>query len=472
MIEISKEQGTVYAKARNARDARFDGVFFIGVKTTGIYCRPICPANSPLEKNVEYYASAVAAAESGFRPCLRCRPDSAPQSSAWLGTDTSFHRALKLINQGALQEQSVEHLASRLGMSDRYLRELFQQKLGASPKKYAIYQQCLFAKQLLHESSLSITDVAFASGFQSVRRFNDAIKQQIGLSPRDIRKSDRPAVSGIEVNMSYRPPYAWKNLMGFLQARVIPGLEWGDGQQYARTIDYQDTKGRSKGYFTLSVQPEKNRFKLAIYLDNYLQLNSITQRIRQLFDVDAPIDQIDQQLCKQLGGLIDYQYGLRMPGIWNYFESGVRAILGQQVSVGAARNLVISITEQLGEPIEFAGTPAARLFPTPAAVADSSLDFFRMPQARKDTIHRLAEYFLSCDESGDDVEDLDAWLDIKGIGPWTVNYVKMRAAKDPDIWLAGDAGLKNALKAIDRSLDLDSMRPWRSYLTMQLWNQL
>lgn len=472
MLKISEQQGAVFSKARKARDARFDGVFFIGVKTTGIYCRPICPANSPLEKNVNYYASAIAAANSGFRPCLRCRPDSAPQSSAWLGTDTSFHRALELINQGALQDNSVTHLAGRLGMSDRYLRDLFQKKLGTSPKKYAVYQQCLFAKQLLHESNLPITEVAFASGFQSVRRFNEAIKQQIGLSPRDIRKSDTPIAGGIDVTMAYRPPYAWRNLLDFLQARVIPGLEWGDNNQYARTIDYCDAKGRSKGYFTLTAQPDKNAFQVAIHLDNYKQLNAITQRIRTLFDVDAPIDRVDNQLRNEVGNLIRYTDGLRVPGIWNHFEAGVRAILGQQVSVAAARNLVIKITEELGESAEFADTPATRFFPKPEAVAKSNLDFFKMPQARKDTVHRLANHFVAIEDSGDDVDDTDAWLDIKGIGPWTVNYVKMRANKDPDIWLAGDAGLKNALKAAPTLPDLERTRPWRSYLTMQLWNQL
>jgi len=476
MLETPKLK-YVYANARKARDARFDGVFFVGVKTTGIYCRPICPANSPLERNVEYYPSAITAAESGFRPCLRCRPESAPQSSAWLGTDTSFHRALELIQQGALQNGSVQHLAARLGMSDRYLRALFQTKLGTSPKKLAIYQQCLFAKQLLHDSSLSITDVAFAAGFKSVRRFNEAIKQQIGLSPRDIRTSAKPSASGIEIDLSYRPPYAWQSLLSFLHTRQIPGLEWGDGEHYARTIEYQGTQGRCKGYFSLTPQPDRNRFKLSIYLDDYSQLNPVTQRIRRLFDVDAPIERIDQQLQLALANAIDYQPGLRVPGIWNSFEAGVRAILGQQVSVAAARNLVISLTDQLGEPIEFATTPASRLFPTPAAVANSSLDFFRMPQARKDTIHRLAEHFLTLSENNSGIaakseDDIDAWLAIKGIGPWTINYVKMRAAKDPDVWLAGDAGLKNALKTLSKSPDIELMRPWRSYLTMQLWNQL
>lgn len=461
---------TRYANARKARDARFDGMFFIGVLTTGIYCRPICPANSPLEKNVAYYDTAVAAAQAGFRPCLRCRPDSAPQSCAWLGTDTSFQRAVNLINEGALQHGTITQLAGRLGISDRYLRELFQQKLGTSPKKYAIYQQCLFAKQLLHESDLPITDIAFAAGFSSVRRFNEAMKEQIGLAPRDIRKSEPGVAGGITLKVYYRPPYAWQNLFGFLQSRVIDGLEWATETSYSRTISYANIESGavSQGYFTISVEPDSHRFDLSLHLNDYCSLHPITQRIRTLFDVDAPIDRIDQQLKRELGGALDYQEGLRVPGIWSNFEAGIRAILGQQVSVAAAKNLVETFVRELGQPIAFAGTPARYVFPEPSAVLDSDLSFFKMPQSRKDTVRRLAEHFVQ----SSDPDNIDQWQQIKGIGPWTVNYVKMRASKDPDIWLAGDAGLNNALKLVGDELNLEAMRPWQSYLTLQLWNQL
>ena len=480
-----------YERASRARDARFDGVFFTAVKTTGIYCRSICPANQPLEKNVEYHESAVSAAQAGFRPCLRCRPDSAPESSAWLGTETTFQRALSLIQQGALQQGSLVTLADRLGVSDRYIRDLFQKNLGTSPIKYSVYQQCLFAKQLLHESDLSITEIAYASGFNSVRRFNEAIKQQLGLAPRQIRKSDKRSHGGISLKLYYRPPYAWQPLMTFLQSRVIPGLEWTEGDTYGRTFTYQG----AVGYFTITAVPDKHRFDLFINVNNTQCLSQIVQRIRLMFDVDAPIERIDDALKTQVGSLINYQPGLRVPGIWNSFEAGMRAILGQQISVVAARNLVIAMVENLGQKVEFANTPAQFLFPEPAAVVDHSLDFFRMPQSRKDTIRRLADYFLENDAAVDTrqenrsarsskasrlqradnlerADNIDAWLDIKGIGPWTVNYVKMRASKDPDIWLVGDAGLKNALKGLDQTPDLEKTKPWRSYLTLQMWNQL
>ena len=453
-----------YFQARKARDARFDGLFFVAVKSTGIYCRPICPATAPLEKNVEYHESAFSAAQSGYRPCLRCRPDSAPQSCAWLGSETSFQRALGLIQQGVLSDHSVEVLAQRLGISGRYLRELFQVNLGTSPKKYAIYQQCLFAKQLLHQSRLKISDIAFASGFNSVRRFNEAMQEQLKLTPRDIRKGDKGQLGGLTLTLSYRPPFAWSHMLNFLERRVIPNLEWCDGVSYGRTIQYEQTKG----YFTIKARPDQSCFNVDLHLDNYTHLKQIVSGLRALFDVDAPIAEIDRHLESQVGDVIDYLPGLRVPGIWGEFEAGVRAILGQQVSVAAARNLVIAFVENLGERMPIAQAKSVKLFPTPAAVVDHPLDFFRMPQARKDTLRRLAEHFLTHDQP----KEIDAWLDLKGIGPWTVNYVKLRATKDPDIWLAGDAGLKNALKVLGHEPDLNASRPWRSYLTMQIWNQL
>ena len=456
-------------RARRARDARFDGMFFTAVRSTGIYCRPICPASPPLEKNVEYHDTAISAAQAGFRPCLRCRPDSAPQSCAWRGSQTSFQRALELIQQGALQDGSVDALATRLGISDRYLRELFENNLGTSPKKYAIYQQCLFAKQLLHESSLPITQIAYASGFNSVRRFNEAMQQQLSLSPRQIRKSDNAVASNLKLKLYYRPPFAWSHCHNFLTTRLIPGLEWTTADSYSRTIRYSDKKnGITRGYFSIRNKPRHNYLELSVHLDDYRSLNPITQRIRALFDVDAPIDRIDEQLVAALGSSFAYLPGLRVPGIWNSFEAGVRAILGQQVTVGQAKSLVTSMVEYLGDDIQFDRQPARKLFPEPDRICNHSLDFLRMPQSRKDTLRQLAEYF----QTVDDPDNIDDWLTIKGIGPWTVNYVKIRAAKDPDVWLAGDSGINNALQKLASAPDRENTKPWRSYLTFQLWNQL
>lgn len=462
-MQIQQDTKT-FQRARKSRDARFDGLFFIAVKTTGIYCRPICPANSPLEKNVEYHDSAVSAAQAGFRPCLRCRPDSAPQSSAWLGTQTSFQRALLLINQGALQEGPLSHLAERLGISDRYLRNLFQQNLGTSPKKYAVYQQCLFAKQLLHESKLPITDVAFAAGFNSVRRFNEAMQQQIGLSPRQVRNSEEVVSSALQLKLHYRPPYAWQHTLDFLSHRLIPGLEWVVDDKYFRTIEYLGTRG----YFSIENQVEANCLRLTLELDDFKKLNPIAQKVRSIFDVDAPIGVIDSHINGSFPSTFNYLAGLRIPGIWSTFEAGVRAILGQQVSVAQAMNLVTLFVSELGEEVHFDNLGTKRFFPHPGSVVDHDLAFFKMPQSRKDTLRRLAEHYLI----SEDPDDVDRWLDIKGIGPWTVNYVKIRAAKNPDVWLAGDAGVNNALKLLPMPLDTEVFKPWRSYLTFHLWNQL
>ena len=462
--QISEVDRVSYQRARLARDARFDGQFFTAVKTTGIYCRSICPASPPLEKNVDYYLSAIAAAQAGFRPCLRCRPDSAPHSNAWLGSQTTFQRALMLLAQAEPENNSISKLACRLGISDRYLRELFTTHIGVSPKKYLIYQQCLFAKQLLHETALPVTQIAFAAGFNSVRRFNEAMQQQLSLTPTQIRKSDRRVASKLNLKLFYRPPFAWQHTHQFLVKRVIVDLEWSDQNSYSRTFRYRDCKG----YFTITNIAAQHHLLLSIDVDDYRYLHSIVQRIRVLFDVDAPIQQIDQQLRAQLPSDFGYLPGLRVPGIWNEFEAGIRAILGQQVTVTQAQNLVTALVENLGDDLIIKGQISRKLFPEPEQVCNQSLGFLRMPQARKDTILRLAEYFVSEPASN----NVDDWLVLKGIGPWTINYVKMRASKDPDIWLAGDAGINNALKGFNSELDTHRIKPWRSYLTMQLWNQL
>lgn len=453
-----------YSRARRSRDARFDGLFFIAVKTTGIYCRPVCPAKTPLEKNIEYYATAVSAAVAGFRPCLRCRPDSAPNSWGWLGTETTFKRALSMIQAGELRSGKLSQFAERLGISDRYLRVLFQKYLGISPTKYANYVRCLFAKQLLHESALPITQIAFAAGFKSVRRFNEAFYAEMGLAPRNIRKTKRSATNRICLRLHFRPPYAKRELFEFLRFRSVEGMEWGDHKSYGRTIQ---TKGY-KGYFEIMDEPDKNYFNLHVELDNVVHLAKVVTRVRQLFDTDAPIAVIDQHLRSFIDDQFCYQPGLRVPGVWCAFESGVRAILGQQVSVKQAHHLLSSLVENLGEQVVFDGTSGRTFFPTPEAILESDLSFFKMPQARKNAVHNLARHVID----SNDANDIDQWLELKGIGEWTVKYVKLRATKDPDVWLSSDAGIKNVLAMYPDLENAERASPWRSYLTFQLWNQL
>ncbi|PKF56657.1 transcriptional regulator [Alteromonadales bacterium alter-6D02] len=450
---------TTCHKARLSRDPRFDGRFFTAVKTTGIYCRSICPASPPKECNVTYYASATEAANAGFRPCLRCRPDSAPDSPAWQGVNTTLNRAIRLINQGALQQNSLPELALRLGIGDRYLRQLFKQHLGMSPKAYALYQQCLFAKQLLHQSSLSITDIALASGFNSVRRFNDCFKAQLALTPSQVRKSTQQTTSTIELIVPYRPPYHWPLLRDLLSSRAINGLEWCNENSYGRSFSWLESTGK----FTAFHQNGNHSFRLEIELDELSQLQPIIYNIKRLLDLDADTQAIEHDLGSVINNAFELKQGLRLPGIWNMFEAGIRAILGQQISVTAARNLVTTLVHELGTP-----QGDKIVFPTPQAIADNELVFLRIPSSRKQTLRNLAQHYLDSNEP----DEPQAWLKLKGIGPWTVDYAKMRGLSDPDVYLGGDLGVKKAVAQTEKTFDPQLASPWQSYLTFQLWSQL
>ncbi len=451
-----------FKKARLSRDPRFDGVFFVGVTSTGIFCRPICPARLPKEPNVRYFTTAFEAANQGFRPCLRCRPDSAPGSNPWKGTETVFDRALQLIDHGFLSEHTLQQLTEKLGVSDRYLRKLFQHYLGASPKQYALFQQCLFAKQLLHQSSMRITDVALASGFNSVRRFNDCFKQAMGLRPSDIRQGST-ADDSITLTLHYRPPYDWQSVLSFLQTRAIPGLEWtvnqgASNEGYGRTFALEGVTGR----FEIAPADREHALAVSLQLDNHKKLRQVIENIRRVFDLNANSRIIDGQLSQLLPSQ-HFVEGLRIPQIWELFEAGVRAILGQQVSVKAAHNLVTRLVENLGEPMEQGGV----LFPTAQKVLDSSLGFLKMPQSRHDSLRRFAEWYLRQTH-----HPISSLLDIKGIGPWTVDYIRLRGLGETDVWLGSDLGVKNALKKHDIEIDTEAAKPWRSYLTFHVWRLL
>ncbi len=447
-------------RARLARDARFDGLFFVGVKSTGIYCRPICPAPPAQEKNVCYFRTAIEAANAGFRPCLRCRPESSPGSSAWLGTQTSFNRALKLIDGGVLQRQSLEALSERLGITSRYLRQLFQRYLGVSPKSYALYQQCLFAKKLLHQTGLPVTDIALASGFRSIRRFNDCFKKTLGLAPTQIRKKGALAGESITLKLYYRPPYSWAHFVRFLEARAVDALEWCDGYRYGRTIQYRETAGQ----FEISPEPGEHYVAVRLNLNDWRHLQFIVRRIQRILDLNVDAGRVDAQLKPLFSNGFAYQKGLRLPGIWNLYEAGVRAVLGQQVSVKMATRLVTALVAELGAP----AAGGRRFFPRPEQVAEHELAFLGMPESRKRTLRDLSRQFR--DQPAQ--TDLQQWLAIKGIGPWTVDYVSMRGSSNPDVWLASDLGVQQALERSGSPIDASRAKPWRSYLTVQLWNQL
>jgi len=466
-------------KARLSRDPRFDGKFFTAVKTTGIYCRTICPVYPPKEENVVYYASAVECANAGFRPCLRCRPDSAPNSPAWKGVNTTLDRAIRLIDEGGLQAGSLVKLAERLGISDRYLRQLFSKHLGMSPKAYALYQQCLFAKKLLHQTKLPITQVALASGFESVRRFNDCFKTQLKLTPSQMRKSDDAQANSLSLKISYRPPFDWSYMQNILATRAVEGLEWFDNKSYGRTFNWQGCKGS----FTATNDVDKNVFDVEIAVDNVKQLKSIVNNIRRVLDVDVDMQAVEHDLQQCLTSDFPLKSGIRIPGIWTMFEAGIRAILGQQISVVAARNLVEKLVANLGERVEENKNSPFNghyLFPTAKSIATSELEFLKIPGSRKQTLRNLAQHYI--DHQNPNAPE--HWLSLKGIGPWTVDYAQLRGLSAPDIFLGGDLGVKKALEKASgrdetsklvgdaREFNPESASPWRSYLTFQLWSQL
>ena len=459
-------------RARLSRDPRFDGRFFVAVLTTGIFCRPICPARLPREDNVRYYESALGALQAGYRPCLRCRPDSAPGSPAWQGSDTTLKRALALIDQGALDGDSVEALAARLGIGARHLRGLFQRHLGITPSGYAQHRRCLFAKQLLHESSLTIGEVALASGFGSVRRFNEVFRERIGLSPRDIRRrvsstsTRKDTGQGLgqclSLTLGYRPPYAFATLRDFFARRAIRGLEWVGDDHYGRRFRWRS----ARGHFTAFHQPERHGFRVELVIDDLNQVTGVIANIRRMLDLDATPSLIDATLRDAAPGLSLVE-GLRLPGLWSPFEAAVRAVLGQQVSLVQARALTQTLVDALGERTPDGGCH----FPSAASLAGSPLAFLGMPDSRRQTLRRLAEAV-----AGDERKP-PHWEDILGIGPWTAGYARLRGESDPDVWLAGDAVIRRVLSPpslaggdSDIGIDIDKARPWRSYLLLQLWS--
>jgi AraC family transcriptional regulator of adaptative response / DNA-3-methyladenine glycosylase II len=444
-----------YQQARLTRDPRFDGTFFIAVKTTNIFCRSICPANPPLEKNVEYFQLAQQAMLAGYRPCLRCRPDSAPHSFAWQRVNTTVQRAMRLLRE--CRELSIEQIAIKLGISARYLRQLFQQHLGLSPKQYQLFDKVLFAKQLLHQSSLTIEHIALASGFASARRLQHNFKKVTGLTPKQIKQGNNQQSQIICLRLAFRPPFNWQHMQAFLALRAIQGVETVSENCYSRTFII----GEDKGWFRVSTVHNKHYLKVEINLPHIEKLTTVLNNIERVFDLSADSKTIQTQLLKSGVPEDKIVIGLRIPGVWDVFEAGCRAILGQQISVKAAINLLSLLTKELGE------TKGDNVyFVTAKALVNSDLSFLKIPNSRKQTLRLFAQYFLDKIDSPD--PSLNNWLNIKGIGPWTVAYAKLRGQSCPDIWLNTDLIVKKQLASIN--IDAELAKPWRSYLTFQLWS--
>ena len=439
--------------ARYARDARFDGMFFTAVKTTGIFCRPICPATPPKEENVEYFSHQAQALKAGYRPCLRCRPDSAPFSPAWKGVETTFLRAMQLIDNGALNSGSIVDLATRLGISDRYLRTLFDNYIGVSPKQYSLYSQLMFAKQLLHTSSMSITDVGFASGFNSTRRFNDAFQKELQLSPSQIRRAKLSDSVSNHIQLGFHGPLDWKHLLAFYRRRMIEGLEEVGEDYYQRTVNVNG----SKGWFQATLAKD-NRLDIEFELDDISHLRSLIANIRRMFDLDVDIAKVEA-FFETIDPNLVAKSGIRIPGVWNPWEAGVRAILGQQVSVIVAIGQLNLLVKELSDASEKA------YFPTPKQIAKADVSFLRMPGSRKETLKRFAEYMVD-----NETEHPSKWIELKGIGPWTIQYALLRGLSEPNHLLVGDLVVKKFIE-YRPAINTESVSPWGSYATFHCWNQ-
>ena len=473
---------TVLERARLSRDPRFDGKFFIAVTSTGIYCRPICPASpSPRRGNVRYFISAAAAAEAGFRPCLRCRPEAAHGTPAWLGTSAVVRRALRLINEGALDEASVGEFASRVGVGARHLDRLFLQHVGASPLAVAHTRRLHFAKRLIDESDLPMTEIALAAGFGSLRRFNDAFQKAYRRPPRELRRERREPPSrgaGEEVSLalSYRPPYDWDHLRNFLALRATPGVERVDEQSYGRLIR------TDAGHAVIQVQPlrGKDALQLSVTGAPPSALFQIATAARRVFDLSADPALLAAGLESDplLRPLVRRRPGIRIPGTWDAFECAVRAVLGQQVTVAAARTLAGRLVARAGDPVTTAVAGLDRLFPTPRTLATANLDGLGLTGARINALKSLAlavtEGRVAFDRPAEDV--VASLVALPGFGEWTAQYIALRALGEPDAFLSADivvrrmaagGGAPLTAKELDRRAE--AWRPWRGYAVMHLW---
>lgn len=478
-------QAEIFERARLARDTRFDGRFFIAVRTTGIYCRPICPANPPRRENVTFYPTAAAAAEAGYRPCLRCRPETAPGTPAWSGTSATVQRGLRLIANGALDHGNVEQLSDRLGVTSRHLRRLFLKHLGASPLAIAHTQRLHFAKRLIDDSELPLTLVAEAAGYGSVRRFNDAFRKSYGRPPRELRKlgepADPPQTAPLSVTLPYRKPFDWAAILRYLDARAIPAVESVSGTRYRRSIRLNDESG------LLEVAPDSKRQALRLTLHGLSTANLLpaVQIARELLDTDAPVEDIAATLGKDrtLKKHLKAAPGVRVPGAWSGFELAVRTILGQQVSVAGASTQTGKLARAFGTPLAGAHSDDADhptlLFPTPEQLAGASLEKCGIIASRAAAIRALSRAVLAKEISFDiasDPHDFRTGLKaIKGIGDWTAEYLAMRVLKDPDAFPASDLGLRKSLNPsqIMTTTELrdraEAWRPWRAYAAILLW---
>lgn len=460
----------LYYKAMLSRDHRFDGKFFVGVKTTGIYCRPICPAK-PKRHNVEFFSNALAAAKAGYRPCMRCRPESAPFSPAWIGKSAVVQRAIKVLFTEEAIDFNEDQFALQFGVSSRHLRRLFVEEIGKTPKQISFENRLNLSRKLIAETRLSITDIAYASGFDSIRRFNDAFKDRFKRAPRNFRKTKTSIAPGLRIPISYRPPFDFEGLLKSYESHGIGSLErFEEGKMY-RIISINNLVGE----ITISNDPKRFELNVEIDFPDISAVYTIISKVRALFDLDSdPIAiantlEIDPNIKK----LLKKYPGLRMPSGWDPFEVSIAAILGQLVSIDQGRSLVADLIEIAGQESgrNRDGKPI-KLFPTPQQIIAADLKPLRTTQIRKQTLKDFSQSVFSNTISLSPTQDVTEFIKniskIRGIGPWTANYIALKALRHTDSFPGSDLILARTLKKYSQ-FDITQFSPWKGYVAALFW---
>ncbi len=465
------KEDTFY-QAMLARDNRFDGKFFVGVKTTGIYCRPICPAR-PKKENVEFFPSYIAAERAGYRPCLRCRPESAPGSPVWISTSAIVKKAIRIINSTETLHFDENEFAAKFGVTARHLRRVFVMEIGKTPKQLAFENRLNLARKLITETTLPVTSIAFASGFESIRRFNDAFKKRFSKSPRDIRKLKITPQTGLKLSLPYRPPYGFYSLIKFYQSHRIGELERFENGKMIRIIESDGKVGQ----VIISNNPEQSCLVVEIDFPDTTFIQGILNRIRDMFDLDSDPILIANVLETDPGikKLLKKYPGTRLPSGWDSFEIAVSSILGQFVSVERGRTLVSDLIHLLGKDSGLINEgKSIKLFPSPCVIAASDLKGLKTTYARKETLRSFAQAILSGSLSLEPTQDVDHFIKdlekIKGIGPWTSSYMAMKVLKYADAFPQTDLIIARALEKHPLEI-IQKMSPWRGYVTTLLWQE-
>ena len=467
-----------------SRDRRFDGRFFAGIATTGIYCRPVCPVSFGAPDRIVWFRSAAEATEAGFRPCKRCRPDTSPGSPAWFGTAAVVSHAVKLISEGALNHGNVEGLSERLGIGSRHLRRLFKQHLGASPLKIARSQRVQLAGNLIAHSTMPIGEIASCTGFASTRHFHHSVKAAFGGSPRVIRRLRTSPLSAesrdaVIVYLPYRRPFDWAGLIRFLGERATPGVERVENGSYSRTVEVEGLVGAIE----VRDQPDRGRLAMRVRLPQYDCLMQIVQRATRLFDLETDTLQIVRHLsrCPSLTEIVMAHPGLRVPGAWDGFEIAVRAVLGQQLTVVDSPALVERIVRTFGRAVELPVTGLSHTFPSPAILATADLKALGVPNRIADVIGALSRANLvrkiRFEDSCRPERSLAVLRSLDRIPEAALPYIAMRSLGDPNAVPHCDVGIRRAVQSRGKAVSSQRLlswfrnfQPWRAYAAMHLWS--